>query len=380
MARSNRKFSVVADSTDLHGLEDRAVMASVSDMLRQARMRAGYSLPDVAKLLRIRLVYLEAIEESRFDDLPGSVYAMGFIRTYADMLELDVEEAVRRFREEMSGTSVSRPKELVFPAPSRQTGIPGGALLALGLVLTVSIYGGWYYLSSTNRTLADLVPPLPERFAALIQSDPAPLVDATVPSPSAAEPVVPAEAPAASPAPSIPAATPEPVAPSSLAEAAPDEADVPAVVEPEEPVTADTATTPDPAPQPAEAPRDLAIAATRTPDQAAASTAPPPPPPEAVSGGAVPGDVDGRVVLRATAMSWVQVRDNRGSLVMTRVLEPGDIYQVPDTEGLRLVSGNAGGVEITVDGQPVAPIGESGEVVRNVSLDPDDLLAGVTPD
>ena len=51
--------------------------------LRAARERVGWSLPDVAAALHIRLQYLEALEAGRIDDLPGNAYALGFLRTYA---------------------------------------------------------------------------------------------------------------------------------------------------------------------------------------------------------------------------------------------------------------------------------------------------------
>jgi cytoskeleton protein RodZ len=100
------------------------------------------------------------------------------------------------------------------------------------------------------------------------------------------------------------------------------------------------------------------------PDQGAAAPA--------TSYGAAEGQ--SRVVLRATGDSWVQVRDKSGELLFTRVLKPGEHYNVPNTAGLTLIAGNAGGLDVTVDGMPVPKIGESGHVARNVSLDPEHLL------
>ncbi|MFP3345109.1 helix-turn-helix domain-containing protein, partial [Halomonas sp. SIMBA_159] len=87
----------------------------------------------VATTLRIRLRYLEAIEDGRFDDLPGSVYAVGFIRTYAEFLNLDTEEMVRRFKDEVAG--LDRQTELNFPAPAAESRVPGGAVLLIAAVL-----------------------------------------------------------------------------------------------------------------------------------------------------------------------------------------------------------------------------------------------------
>jgi cytoskeleton protein RodZ len=88
-------------------------------------------------------------------------------------------------------------------------------------------------------------------------------------------------------------------------------------------------------------------------------------------------DGQARVVLHATADSWVQVRDKGSNLLFTRVLKPGEHYNVPNQPGLTLIAGNAGGLDITVDGMAAPHIGDTGRVARNVSLDPDHLLGAV---
>ena len=81
----------------------------VSDMLRSRRMSLGYELSEIAVALRIRLAYLEAIEQGRFGDLPGAAYANGFLRTYAEHLGLDPQLVLRRFKEETSGGLTAKP-------------------------------------------------------------------------------------------------------------------------------------------------------------------------------------------------------------------------------------------------------------------------------
>lgn len=58
-------------------------------VLSQERGARGLSLERVAAATRIRRRYLEALEEWRLDDLPGAVYARGYLRAYAEHLELD---------------------------------------------------------------------------------------------------------------------------------------------------------------------------------------------------------------------------------------------------------------------------------------------------
>ncbi len=68
--------------------------------------------------------------------------------------------------------------------------------------------------------------------------------------------------------------------------------------------------------------------------------------------------------------SWIQVRDDSiNRLLMTRLLRAGDVYHVPDRPGLKLLTGNAGALEILVDGETVPSIGPVGRVRRDVALD-----------
>ncbi|WP_284198713.1 helix-turn-helix domain-containing protein, partial [Azospirillum oryzae] len=202
---------------------------SVSETLRATRMAHGYDLRDVATMLRIRYPYLLAIEEGRYQELPGSTYAIGFLRSYAECLGLDPDMVVTRYKEEAAGTV--RRQELYLPTPAAEGRASGGTLLLGTLVLAGIVYGGWYYLSATDRSVADLVPVLPDRLVSLLDGVPAkpaeqaPDQSATAPGQPAADPAAPtpviASAPSSStpvpPAAVPPSAGTAPVAPSSTA-------------------------------------------------------------------------------------------------------------------------------------------------------------------
>jgi cytoskeleton protein RodZ len=82
------------------------------------------------------------------------------------------------------------------------------------------------------------------------------------------------------------------------------------------------------------------------------------------------------VAIRALASSWVQVSSRDRDYQWTRTLKVGDTLYLPNRDDLELWTGNAGGVEVLVDGEVVAPLGPSGSVIRGVSLAPDRLLSG----
>jgi len=77
----------------------------------------------------------------------------------------------------------------------------------------------------------------------------------------------------------------------------------------------------------------------------------------------------------ASAASWVQVKSGSSDYVWTRTLEPGDAYFVPDRENLALWTGNAGGLKVVLDGEPLASLGDPGQVRRDIPLAADALRA-----
>jgi cytoskeleton protein RodZ len=86
-----------------------------------------------------------------------------------------------------------------------------------------------------------------------------------------------------------------------------------------------------------------------------------------------------RIVLRATADAWVQVRDRAGPVLLNRTLHPGETWEVPAKPNLLLTTGNAGGTDLVVDGVTIPSLGGSGAVRRDVPLDPDLIKDGRLP-
>jgi len=455
----------------------------VGTLLCATRMRVGKDLQDVAVVLHIRYNFLVAIEDGRYEDLPGQAYAIGFVRAYADHLGLDGDEVIRRYKEETAG--VKRVTRYEYPMSAPESGTPSGALLLIAVVMGMMVYGVWYSMADADRRAADVIQEVPDRLAALLNNgssttpepDAAPeqVADAIVssepetdfvppvveddespssipavdvvretkliapappqtqvaastqpkatpqpeplvvqPKPAQPDPVVAKPLPA--PAIVAPAVDPTPIkAPEKVAEKAPSPAPVvvesPPVVAPApKPSAAPTQvatvpTTPPvvtPAPKPSAAPTQVATAPITPPlaaaPKATASTPAPlattPPavvassptaaPKPAAVGAAVPkpatpaaqtaSAAKNAVELRAKSDSWIQVRDGE-QLLLTRFLRKGESYKVPERPGLTLMTLNAGGIDIMVDGQLMPPLGEPGSVARGVALDAAKLKA-----
>jgi cytoskeleton protein RodZ len=268
----------------------------VGRLLCATRMRLGKDLQQIARVLHIRYTYLVAIEDGRYEDLPGQAYAIGFVRAYADHLDLDGDEIVRRYKEESTG--LKRKAALDFPIPAPDSGVPSGIALLAAIVLGMAVYGVWYALSGPGRTVA-VVQEVPARLA-----PPADVPDAAAPpaAPGEATEEVASEAPQ-------PPSPPMPPEPQAVSEAA-------RLAEP---------------PDPAKPPADV-------------------------------------LELRAKVDSWIQVRQG-DVLMLTRLLRKGEVYRVPEQPGLTLMTGNAGGIEVLVNGELMAPLGEPGAVASGIPLE-----------
>jgi cytoskeleton protein RodZ len=166
----------------------------------------------MAARLRIRRVYLAALEEGRIRDLPSAAYAIGFVRNYSGALGLDQNDLVRRFRDAIQGT-VARKTDLVFPEPVPERGFPAGVVVLIGVLLAIGAYAGWYYWSGSGQRSVDTVPAIPPRLEQ---------VGRATESPPASPPVAPAA----------------PLAPSQPVLAVPSPAVVPVIVPPPPPAAA----------------------------------------------------------------------------------------------------------------------------------------------
>ena len=394
-----------ADISNKEGEQNSAT--GVGALLKASRLRIGDDLRQIANILKIRYVYLEAIEDGRFEDLPGHTYSMGFVRAYAEHLGLDSDEVIRRFKNQVVGEHPE--PSLEFPEPIPEMGIPGGAIIFIGILVAAVAYGVWYVNTSKDGFIADLITPVPERMAeqaagggqpkeaapeVVAKTEPKPEMPVVTPTETAtvtatATATVTAtetatETAAETPAPALEtASTPEP----SQAPETPVSPEPP--ITPEAMVPAETvAPTPEAAPEPVPveiySPELIAApastTATSTPaSQPATDTQTAALPAAAPKAETTPASSGGqnRIVVRAKMNSWIQVRDDTvNELLVTRLLRAGDSYAVPDRSGLKLSTGNAGALEILVDGEAVPSIGGEGTVRRNVFLDADKLKAG----
>jgi hypothetical protein len=117
-------------------------VARLGETLRAQREKKGITLEQAASDTRIREKFLKALEDSDYQTLPGTVYTKGFLRNYAEYLELDTEELVVQFHQERDQPEAPRAFKPIGPIMRRNLIFTPRVLVPVvvlaGIVLFVS--------------------------------------------------------------------------------------------------------------------------------------------------------------------------------------------------------------------------------------------------
>ncbi len=275
--------------------------------LRSLREAKGSSLEDMARSTRVGIRHLEALEEERLADLPSPVFVRGFIRAYCSFLRESPEAALGRYQE-LAGERAAAEAASAPPRP-RNTRASSSVLLGLALLLVLGIG-----LAVLNLTIKRQ----PETPAAAGKMEPRP-APAPAPTPAATPPRAAATPPAQPP----PAPAAEPTRPASL-----------------------------PAPNPP----------TSAPPATPASPTVLTPP---VAPKAVPGSQ--RLVIKAVESTWIRVQTDEGRIA-EELLPAGASREWTADRRFLVTIGNAGGVEVTLNGRSLPPLGAKGTVIQRLEL------------
>jgi len=311
-------------------------MASFGANLRREREMRGVPLEEIAGATKISIRSLQALEAEEFSKLLGGIFTRSFIRAYARYLGLDEETVIGEYQavappsEEVDLSRLTRSK----PKPAKES----SRTTVLGLLIAVLLLAGGYALFRYSRravespvSVSSASRTAPPASSASQQASTAPAVP-TATSPTLAQPALPTAGTTSQPAMSATATTSQPATPR-----APEAGQG----------------TANPKPQDASKPPPLAT-------------------PGAPSGGKA-GEADSNLVLQVAAseQAWVAV-DADGKTVLQRILKPNDIQTFKATKSFDVITGNAQGIILTLNGETLKPLGHRGEV-KKVHVTRDDL-------
>lgn len=328
-------------------MDIRTPLADFGNLLRQERVRCGYTVDEVASRLKITSRMVRAIEDGDMASMPHAVYAKGFIRAYAQLFGLSDAE-VRAACASLRDSDDDPPQEH-FSTPRRSSEKRGGGFLLSVVLLGLLAFGGYQaYTHNLHEMILELIPGRVEE-----QAKPA------VSLPMPAEQEKPSEQVKYSNVLPEPAREETPVAerPQGVSENQGQGA-----------ASAETAVAPPALPVPAPVPAP--------PAAPAASATEPAAPAEPVQNGLLTlqtGNGTGtpivaasagkrhQIILTALAECWVH---SSADDMDTRQLsiQKGETFALSFDRKLVIKLGNAGGVKMKYDGRELSPAGKMGQV------------------
>jgi cytoskeleton protein RodZ len=317
-------------------------MTSIGESLRHERLRRNLDLEAVSRELKISPRFLEAIEAGRLDKLPGGVFAKSFARQYARYLGLDEDEIAGEVQRavgagssipEFAATPRTAPVDIRVPRVdsmenfggsgrfSFSSSLPALAAVVLAMFSCAAVYS-WITRHPSGA---------PQQSAQLITQKPQTPLAAPVSGPPAAQdPHTASATDQAGTVPTRPAGSPA--------------------------TPAQTGAIQTPAPQ--GTPQPQSTAAQAAPAAAAPTAVPPaisaaaPRPP----GAAAPV----RIQITADEPVWLLARTD-GKYSFSGTLESNQTRMVEADGAITLRLGNAGGVNITLNGKPIGAVGPKGQ-------------------
>jgi cytoskeletal protein RodZ len=107
-----------------------------ADALRHERLRRGLKLDQLAAQTKIGSRYLQAMEENRFDRLPGGLFTRSFLRQYEQTLGLTDDQVVHSPQQQLDGPPV------LLPEPQRHDKLSHLTRIPMAVWLVTTIFGG----------------------------------------------------------------------------------------------------------------------------------------------------------------------------------------------------------------------------------------------
>ncbi len=325
-------------------LKARAALPSFGEKLKDAREKRKISLEQISASTKIGTRMLQALEEDKFNQLPGGIFNKGFVRAYSRCLGLDEDQTVAEYLQASGDAPPPRTEivsredeareneehvrrlEAVGEPPTRQ--LPWGVFAAVLLVVALA-------LSLWNRH---------QREQSRLSVHPVPVT-------AASPPAVPLTGVASNLSSSNPAS-------SNPSASGPDKS--------ENVANSPGETTPDSHPPGSLPPNSPPVGASTVPGPPTQG----PPNPDANRAFAAPGEFT--VVILAREESWISVTVD-GHSSPSEVLAAGSERTVRGHKEITVKTGNSGGVDFRLNGKKLETGGDYGEV-KTVTFGPGGIL------
>ena len=142
-------FSGEAISEAVFDAFDKARTDDVGQLCLNARLKKGLTQEQASKILKVKVSIIKDFEDGNEFELHGLAYKIGFVRSYAFLLELDADVLVEEFKESLQLNTYKEDYKFLTPNTEAKNFLPMGAVISL--FISLIIYTGWYYSDRNNN-------------------------------------------------------------------------------------------------------------------------------------------------------------------------------------------------------------------------------------
>ena len=128
---------------------DKIELSTVGKLCLDARLNKGITQEQAGSLLKVRVKIIKDFEEGEHIDLPGMAYKIGFVRSYARLLDLDGDLLVQEFKESLKLDSLKEEYKFLTPELNKNNFLPLGVIFSV--LIAILSYTGWYYSDRSNK-------------------------------------------------------------------------------------------------------------------------------------------------------------------------------------------------------------------------------------
>ena len=308
---------------------DDVELTTIGKLCLDARVNKSLTQEQASALLKVRVKIIKDYENGDKIDLPGTAYKIGFVRSYARLLELDSDLLVQEFKESIEINDFKQEYKFLSPEIHNTNILPIGAVVSF--VIALIVYSGWYYTDRDNKieiASINIVEKKIEKLAEVDNSNYVIIEENLDPKNSVVSNIKNKD---------------DEISQSALEEKINiDDFEKNSFTKPIKSKTNN---------------EDISISSNTINTKYIESKT------NEMSAKANERDPKNEMVLRAIGNSWVEIEDLEGNILMTRLMRPGETYVVPKINGLTFNTGNAGALSLSQGDVVVSKLGEIGEII-----------------
>lgn len=305
----SKDFSEIFDVTEN--------IVDIGTLFIDARVKQGLTQEDVSKILKVRVSAVKQIERGEELQSLGSAYSLGFLRSYAKLVDLEPDNIIKNYK--LSNNEKNTKFDYNFPGVIKEKKSLFPMIALFTFLFSLVVYSSWYYLNINNLEIKN-------KNMAFLDSDNSNLdyvkVEDKLNRPQDNTDKIENKANKETPNILINENSINKIVNSNKVESK---------------NLLDTKSN-----ETLSGNETSAIANERIPKK--------------------------EMVLKSSGNSWVEIEDLDGNSYLTRLMRSGETFVVPDKKGLTLSTGNAGVLSLTFGSIHISKLGSIGEVISSRPL------------